>query len=415
MRKVFYIAMLLMMLLSACASKDAAAPGQTAAPQKRVPMPMTWEMIDAVPIANENMTEDELRQICIDFFRLQLLFQWTPKEDLDFYVTGYKRDSHFPAGQLYAGFPYMCSSSGRMVGNLYIAMDYYDSETGLLDNTQMNDQAFVERVGNNCSSGAFWGWARVVNSVSNHACSSATLTFGFIPVGPYDAGDSMHWNEETSTDAICEKNGAQMMFESYAAMKPADGLVNHHGKSGNAHMRMVSQEVIVERLPDGTIDGENSYVTFLDQSSVLYEPTIDGQPFVRQGGLDIPISFQALFDNGYLPFTFAELIGEDPVEPAEIQCSGDISFGSVAVLFRTALTCNYSISHLKLTVQDQNGKEVYQHTYYPKENNVRNAHLAALMRQDELAPYLNSAYTVTITCRVSTGQNLTVYSGKLTK
>lgn len=414
MRRFLFLIFAILLLLSAC-GQTTKQETQAAPPQKEklVPTPMTWEMIDAVPIATADMTEEELRQICIDFFRLQLLFQWTPKEDLDLEVTGYKRDSHFPAGQLYAGFPYMCSNSGRMVGNLYIAMDYYDSETGLLDNTVMDDQSFVERFGNNCSSGAFWGWARVVNSVTNHACSTATLTFGFIPVGPYDAGGSMYWNVETSTDSICALNGPQMMFESYAAMKPADGLVNHHGKSGNAHMRMVSREVVVKRLPDGTIDGENSYVTYLDQSSILYNPTIDGQPFVRQGGLDIQISFQTLFDSGYLPFTFGELIGEDPVEPAEIQLSGDISSGSAAVMFRTGLTCNYSISHLTLTVQDKNGKEVYKHAYYPKENNVRQVQLAALIRTDEIAPYLDSDHTVTITCRVSTGQLLTVYSGNL--
>ena len=413
MKRIVCLMLALGLLLSfaACAKTEKSA---TPA-QKLVPTPMTWADIEAIPIANDQMTEDELRQICVDFFRLQLLFQWTPKEDLDFEVTGYKRNSHFSAGQLYAGFPYMCSGTGRMVGNLYIVMDYYDSETGLLDNTVMDDQAFVERIGNNCSSGAFWGWARVVNSVANHACSSATMTFGFIPVGPYDAGDSVYWDKENTTEAVCQANGSQVMFESYAAMKPADGLVFQRSKSGNAHMRMVSQEVVVTRLPDGEIDGKNSYVTYLDQASTTYTPTIDGQPFVRQGGLDVRVSFQSLFNSGYLPFTFAELIGEDPVEQATLVPDRDLSDATLVTLCRTALTCNYSISHLVLTVETQDGEEVYRYSYYPRENNIRQVPLSSVIQRDELAAYLDGTYRITIAGRVSTGELLTVYSGTLTE
>ena len=309
----------------------------------------------------------------------------------------------------------MCSGTGRMVGNLYIVMDYYDPETGLLDNTVMDDQAFVERIGNNCSSGAFWGWARVVNSVANHACSSATMTFGFIPVGPYDAGDSVYWDKENTTEAVCQANGSQVMFESYAAMKPADGLVFQRSKSGNAHMRMVSQEVVVTRLPDGEIDGKNSYVTYLDQASTTYTPTIDGQPFVRQGGLDVRVSFQSLFNSGYLPFTFAELIGEDPVEQATLVADRDLSDATLVTLCRTALTCNYSISHLVLTVETQDGEEVYRYSYYPRENNIRQVPLSSVIQRDELAAYLDGTYRITIAGRVSTGELLTVYSGTLTE
>ncbi|MBQ3075788.1 MAG: hypothetical protein IJC26_06930, partial [Clostridia bacterium] len=52
----------------------------------KVISPLTWEKIDAIPVANGNMTSDQLRQICVDFMRLQLSFEWTPDRDHDFNI-----------------------------------------------------------------------------------------------------------------------------------------------------------------------------------------------------------------------------------------------------------------------------------------------------------------------------------------
>ena len=406
-KKSICVGMLLaLLLLSSCAKPV----------EKLVPTPLTWEMIDAIPIASGDMTEDELRQICVDYFRLQISFQWTPKEDLDYLITGYKKQTSFPAGVKYAGLPYMCTNSGYITGNLYIAMDYYDPETGLMDNSGMADQVFAERIGNNCSGGSFWGWARVVNSVTDHTCRSATETFGFIPVGDYDDNGTMKWTNACTTIDVCEKNGKQVMFESYALAKPADGLVVHRGGGGDAHMRMVSQAAVVERLPDGTIDGNKSYLIYLDQTSGKSDTTIDGQDFKIQGGLDRKVSFNTLYTKGYLPFTFAELIGEDPVEPAEVTLDlKNPESATVTDLYRAKLKANYAISHTTLMVQDKKGNEVYGNTYYSPEHNLRQIPMLTLINRDELAPYVNGDYTITITCRVGTGQNLIAYQGTLSE
>lgn len=407
MRKYVYVGILLSLLvLSSC----------TQPVEKLVPTPLTWEKIDAIPIASADMTEEELRQICVDYFRLQVSFQWTPKEDLDYIISGYNKETHFPAGVMYAGLPYMCPDSGNIAGNLYIAMDYYDSETGLMDNSVMGDQAFAERIGNNCSAGSFWGWARVVNSVYEHTCKSATETFGFIPVGSYDYNGTLKWSPAYTTIDACEQNGKQVMFEAYALAKPADGLVVHRGDPGNAHMRMVSQAAVVERLPDGTIDGNKSYLVYLDQTSGKSDTTIEGHAFRIQGGLDRKITFSTLYKKGYLPFTFAELIGQDPVEPAAASLDiKDPAAATVDELYRAKLSANYAISHLTLVVQDKKGNEVYRCTSYAREHNLRQIPLAGLINQKELAPYMNGNYTVTIACRVGTGQNLIAYSGTLSE
>ena len=50
--------------------------------EKAVLSPLSWADIDAIPVASADMTEEQLRQIVLDFFRLQLTFQWTPRKIL---------------------------------------------------------------------------------------------------------------------------------------------------------------------------------------------------------------------------------------------------------------------------------------------------------------------------------------------
>ena len=73
MKRLFTLLLAVLMLLCGCAN--------------RVPKPLTQADIDAIPIATADMTEDQLRQIVLDFFRLQLSFQWTPAEDFEYTIV----------------------------------------------------------------------------------------------------------------------------------------------------------------------------------------------------------------------------------------------------------------------------------------------------------------------------------------
>ena len=42
---------------------------------------LSWDVINSIPIAKDSMTEDQLRQICLDYMRLQLTFTWKPSEN----------------------------------------------------------------------------------------------------------------------------------------------------------------------------------------------------------------------------------------------------------------------------------------------------------------------------------------------
>lgn len=109
---------------------------------------LTQESLDAIGIAGGDMTAQELRQLCLQFFKLQLSFLWTPSENVECYPTGsadlYESYLQLYAGQnisfdkntgkalqtgtIYGGIPYQNVSTG----NLYRWKEYYDESTGTM-------------------------------------------------------------------------------------------------------------------------------------------------------------------------------------------------------------------------------------------------------------------------------------------
>ena len=41
---------------------------------------LTWERLNAFPVKNSNMSVDELRELCVEFFRFTKNALWTPSE-----------------------------------------------------------------------------------------------------------------------------------------------------------------------------------------------------------------------------------------------------------------------------------------------------------------------------------------------
>ena len=65
------LALTLMLPLAACGG-NTETPSETTVEKIKtdVAEPLSWDKINAIPIANDAMSEEELRQICLDFMRL---------------------------------------------------------------------------------------------------------------------------------------------------------------------------------------------------------------------------------------------------------------------------------------------------------------------------------------------------------
>ena len=372
--------------------------------------PVTWKKINAVPIADESMTGDQLRQICLDFFRLSLTFQWTPAEDYTYTVN--KKKVTLEKGSFLAGLPYVAENAG---GSLYSFLRYYDPETGILDLKGKKAAGIVPTLGTHCSSGAFWGWARVVNSIpSNYATVMYHHEQGFLRVGPYQyftPGD--RWDrEDNSTRNCCKANGESVMYKSYAKIRPADGLLLVI--PGGMHVRM-AVSVHVVKSADGTIDGKKSTVTFLDQGSSWEDRELsDGSIVSVQGGVDETESFEKLYKTGYVPFTFGEFLGTDPVEKASATLDAEGNELPWETFKNAKIRSNYFLGESRITVYNDAGSVTYSGAA-----SAGNTFCLKSMRIDRLfvkpdaQKAIQNAARVVIEAYLATGDTLTVFDGKV--
>ena len=344
--------------------------------------PLTWEKINAIPVAKEGMTTDELRQICVDFMRLQLSFEWTPDRDHAYKIETEMHNNKpmsFKKGTLYKGCPYRAGTHNGTSGNPYTVMELYDPETGVLSAEGLSTDQWTSLITNHCSSACYWAWSRVINTMFGAAAdyekaglsnSKMVKSQGFLPVGPYTYSGVSTWTDGDGTRAVCEANGQQVMFRSYASLLPGDGVIQLYPKerSNANHVQMVAIKPEVTYLPDGSIDGENSFLTVLEQTSTLKETKReDGETVWVEGGIDKRVSFKNMFKSSYLPFTFAEFSGTAPVEPLEFHLThrNGEEITSLLQLRDSKLTANYPISSVHTVARDAEGKTTYERYAHP--------------------------------------------------
>lgn len=346
------LAVLLVFGLCAC-SQQTGAPETTDAIQRDPNMPKKLYAADlaAIPLATDTMTKAELRQLCLDFFELQLSFQWKTDLDLAFYQTNNDKGKvkNIKTDNIYGGAFYQ--SVG--FGNLYRWLEYYDEETGVMpmsvalaENGGYGEGAAVTDVetdetgrviynkyrslmtfGNQCTSSSSWSWGRVINSVSFGNTCDINIYNGFIPVGcytysyeldgktygPLDIQNFGKGYEDNpggydTDDVIADwnaANGADAMYKCYAQLKPGDCVVD------GGHAMMV-KSVNLFTSNDGTVNYELSTVVVNEQIEGWgYKDNIGETMLYQQGRVDKSYTFQQLQKSDYIPFTFLEFLDEN--------------------------------------------------------------------------------------------------------
>ena len=373
--------------------------------------PVTWADLEKIPVATPDMTEEELRQICVDYMELMTGIVWTPDQTVSFdYPSAYSSDDdgklHLEEGTLYGGVPYT-----QAAANLESFLDYYDETTGVLKLAGI-ENTIHQRLGNNCGTAVFWAWQRVSSTIDYYGTRQMCLAHGCIPVGSYTYDSSLpDFRQSTSTRDVCQDNGEDVMMASYALLKPGDG-VTMTIKGIGGHARMV-KEVSVTPGSVGGVDPEKSYVICLEQASHGgNRQTDDG--FVYGIGSEHRYSFTNLYEKGYLPVTVAELCGKAPVKKAEASLT---EVNSLQDLTKATLSATYCISRADIVIRDENGEEVLTafregtcitgNQYVMQMEKVLS--LATLSRQLEKGKTFN----VTVTARLGNGETLTVFSGAL--
>ena len=377
-----------------------------------LPQHLSWEDINKFPIKSADMSTDEMRQLCVDFFRYCKTALWIPDDNWDFqHFSDNSMPDTLEKGAVYGGIPYISLSCG----NSYRILDYMDPETGVVD--IKNAGAFPNLFGNQCALGAYQGWSRVANSAEYIGSHSMVVSKGFYRVGEYTYDDSLaRFNEKYDTKDVVNKNGAEIMYNAYAELKKGDGLVRYIKTSG--HVGMVSEDAHVERNADGSVNPTKSYVMLIDQGQTWQEAmTEDGLKYEHQARVDVKQSFAKLFQQVYLPYTFGELLGIDPVEETEVTYSFSGESMTKDDLYGSKVTANYHICDIYAVIKDKKGNEVFKtatravrgSTYEMVFSNIpTNSDKWGSL--DTLSP--KEKYTVEIIAQLGTGERPTLYTGK---
>lgn len=374
--------------------------------------PLSWEGINSFPIKSSDMSIEDARKLCVDFFRYTKTAVWISNENYDFYHDyGNTKQDSLVASQVYGGLPYISMASG----SIYRLMDYMDEDTGVVDVKSAG--LYPKLFGNQCSFGAYWGWGRAINSADYNWTENMVTKSGFLRVGPYTYDDMIvGFGVGNTTTQIIDNNGAETMDKSYAELKAGDGIV-YWTTAG--HVVMIASDAHVEYTADGKIDPDASYVTVIDQGQSWGNAVNEaGDSYTYQNRVDGKLNFTQLRNGSYIPFTFAEWQGNDPIEETQITFSHSGDSISLADLFKSSVTCNYGLSDIYAVVRDSKGNEVLKIAGRAFEGGMKELKFykagdAVTVWGDMDSLDSKKDYTVDIIAQVATGERPTVWTGKL--
>ena len=374
---------------------------------------LTWEKINNLPQKYPGMTEDEMRKAVVTFYTFSKEFYWISGNEADYWINSGHGDVNLRTGDIYRSFPYVSGGNG----NIYRMMDFMDPSVGVVD----AEKAFATDAlfGNQCSTSTYWAWARVMNSAKYRYTVTTVAANGVVPVGDYTYDFSIErFTASYGTRKIVSDNGQQVMYESYAKIKPGDGLVFNNG---SGHAIITTGDTVVVRNADGTIDPAKSYIIYSDQNAPRYSrTTANGDKFVCFGVIDSKKSFQSLYNNSYIPFTYKEFLGEDPVEETEAFCTHMGKTITKAELFNTRVCANYAISDVYAAVYNSLGVEVYKVVGRAKTPSVYQIQLREEPEKEQDNVFVWGSWenipknsTVKIYAQLSTGERPILWEGTL--
>ena len=423
MKKLLCLTIAVLLLLSGCAAEKEAA----FAPDYPTVSPTEPESPEEILAYRRDVVEQAMRE--------QSAILWTPAETFTYSRRNNSQGliadeeeapgevSTFYKGRIYQGIPYT-HGSGSYYSFLSFATEKSEDgvytltglSTELLSGRANNHEFRRSRIGNDCADQLFWAWARISPSIQFGFTGEMTEFFGCLKVGDYEYAGTKFSAENNSKD-IVKANGEQRMFAAYTQLQKGDGmvLINKSG-AGHAVMAVTTNPVY---LPDGTIDGEKSFVTVLEQTS---GPEELQEPYFHEGLqqqvypceiMDKEWTYNTLFKKGYLPVTCKELIDPSPLPEAKITDYTDTpTFDN---MFAGIVTANYRISSITVnisqkgeTVQEAtcfgHQSEMYTFNLYRFTQYIEKAVMQGEIQKDDLAP---GSYRCTFTARLSTGENIT--------
>ena len=317
--------------------------------------------------------------------------------------------------RIYHGVPYSYAG-GTAEAFLDYAVEQDENGVYVIDGLtweNISGGSGIGRIGNDCSSALLQAWGQLGETFKATTTGYLTEKYGIYPVGDYKSV----YDKYEDTGEIVKENGDQAIFRAYSLLRLADGVVKRANNSG--HCRMVT-EVNTVYLPDGTIDGENSTMTMIEQTigSFKKDQTYYDEKLgcdVYKVGIEQTFSFAAMAKAKYIPITVRALRDPAPIAAPVIKDT-ETSFGKDSLLKGT-LTCNWMMDNVTMDITS-NGEAVQTATAYVSRKGVQ--YMAFDMQEfvtvnpvlirGKIAPEELAAgkYNCKVTVRLVTGEKLVV-------
>ena len=360
-------------------------------------------------------TPEELRQMAVKAMLDQLSVQFSVGK-----FMYYKKSSGSVSNKFfsyvpevtYAGMPYTVGSSG-----LVQWMEYYDTETGRFTFNGTGEELDMT-LGNSCAACVGSSWYAVCTSISGQFSTYfMTPSNGCIPVGPYQSNNAINDYRQYTTDRICADNGQEIMYQSYAAILPADGLVS----SPDVHAIMAIEPAHVVYNEDGTINGKESTVTIADQRAgdgdVFYtQEDENGNQISYSGRVRYDYTFEELWNLSYIPVTTAEFMGTKAYVQPEVTFT-ESATGKGELICGT-VESNYPIRVIRTVLTDESGNRTIvdrmllnnTHVNSGRAYKINTMELNTMLTESVIGAFMDAGktYTLSLEVAIANGQNLTV-------
>lgn len=433
------IALLLAVLtLAGCAPQEAPAPDPVPAPAPApTPDPVPAPEPEPTPAPAPDLSSDTThriltqdptligrRQTVEQYMRTMGTLIWRCPEDLLYTITSNidPQDStgsarlELKGGRLYQGLPYAYAGSTQAAFEAYTLEKEASGVPvigGYTWKTISGSGTSASRIGNDCSGAVAQSWAQVGASIIMTSTKYMAQDRGYLRVGDYTSSDS----DNTNSAKMTTSNGQQVMYEAYARLQMGDGVVYRTSSSGHA---MMAVEIRVVRKPDGTIDGQRSTVTVHEQTRSYFRALKSyydlnlGEAVYNIYGIDIPYSFEALYNKGYLPITVKEL--QDPAPVAEPVVTDSRKEHDLDNLCTGLLESNWFMDCATMVITDSTGATVQQGTIQTLRSTNTELNLSRFLSElpermhGSIQPgaLAKGSYHCTLTVRIVTGQEITV-------
>ena len=385
------------------------------------------DTIKLVPILIDEAVIQARRDAAEAYMRSMATTLWTATEDITYCFSRTTDDPstassgqliHIKAGRTYMGLPYAYSATTR---ESFLEYAGEPDENGIYPISGLTYQAMSglssqTRMGNDCSSSVATSWSMIGASVYATTSAGYVPRYGIVNIGDYIPEESYG---STGTAVVIEKNGAEVMYESYALLQKADALVRY--KSANNHTMMVVSVTVV-RNEDGSINPTQSYAIVLEQTSTNVRnqrtKTVEGIGTVYEiYGVDKKYSFEYLVNNTYIPVTCMEFVDASPIE--EVEVTDSIEIPTEDNLFEGTITCNYFVDCVTITITDENGnviQQAAQNAYRSRQREFRMEEFITGLPRNwsrgviDLEALPVGQYHCDVVCRLTTGATYTMRS-----